>query len=181
MRGNWADARELDRRAATRRSTEKRAAAIERTVLLGAYVMRKLDDSKKLSTSWRGRAIRCVRHEPVGPRPNLANWQAIDVHYDLDRSRREVLGARALCDMVIHSYIFLLLGAEDRSVAGFLVTSDTRRADGLWRIGVGDFVRLMEQTADDRPTSILMVRDDETDEYEMWRGRGQPPEHRRKK
>jgi hypothetical protein len=59
-------ARDLAKRAKTRRVTERRSAFVERTVFFSAYAMRKLDDANKLSTSWRGTTVKCTRYTPTG-------------------------------------------------------------------------------------------------------------------
>lgn len=175
------DARALQRRAATRRVTEKRSAFIERTIFLAAYSMRRLDDAKKLSTSWRGRAVKCSRFPLTGKVPHLMNWHHLERHYDVAHGKPGTIGARDVCDLVIHSLIFAALTGNERTIEGIFVTSDHRKAEGLWLFGIGAITQLMVQTAHDDPSTALMSQSPETGEWDVWAGNGEPPDSWKRK
>ena len=175
-----ADARGLAARSKTKRITERRSVLIERAVFFGAYSMRKLDDAKKLSTSWKGRALKCTHYPFMGKVPDLLNWHHIDQYYDLSKPKIGSMGARDFCDLVVHSFIFVECLNEDGTVGGFFITSDKRKAKGLWHFDLNAEIRLMEQTAKDNPSTSCMSRDPDTGEMEVWAGHGDPPDSWRK-
>lgn len=170
-----ADACALATRAKTKRITERRSALVERAVFFGAYSMRKLDDAKKLSTSWKGTALKCMRYPFTGEVPDLLNWHHIDRHYDLSKPTKSTMGARDFCDLVVHSFIFSETIHDNRTIDGFFITSDRLKKQGLWYFEVRMIVGLMEQTAKDNPPSAYMSRDPDTGEFEVWAGDGEPP------
>jgi hypothetical protein len=170
-----ADAAQLRRRAQTHRATEARSVLFERTILVSAHSMRKLDDAKKLSTSWRGKAVKCEWMPSIGKPPNFLNWHRLDKHYDLAAGQKKTIGARHFCHMVIHSYIFSEVTREDGTIEGIFVNSDETKSDGMWLFDIGTVIGLMEQTAKDYPPDGRMVLNDDTGEYEVWAGTGEPP------
>ena len=109
------EAHTLERRAKSKRITEKRSLLIERAVFFAAYTMRRLDDANKLSSSWRGTAVKCSQYPSLGRKPNQLNWHHIERLYDLSTSTASAMGARHFCDLVIHSYIFMECLKEDPS------------------------------------------------------------------
>jgi len=172
-----ASARDLAKRAKTKRMTERRSVFVEEAVFFGAYVMRKLDDSHKLSTSWRGTALECKRFPPTGRRrPNLMDWHHIDRHFDLSKPQSDTMSARDYCDLVVHSFIFMELLNDDRSIEAFYITSDKLRGKGIWQFGLNTVIDLMAKTAKDWPAVARMVRDPETGEMMVWAGNTEPPE-----
>jgi hypothetical protein len=176
-----ADARAIEKRAATRRVTERRTTFIERTVLLAAYSMRRLDDAKQLSTSWKGRAVRCSRFPLTGKVPDFMDWHHLELHYDLANGSPGTTGARDFCDMIIHSFVFAEACKDDRSIKGIFVTSDRRKAEGLWLFGIDTIIRLFLQTAQDDPATAQMRWSSKTGEWDVWAGDGDPPENWRRK
>ena len=175
------DAVELRRRARTRRITEPRSAFVEQTVLLAAYSMRKLDDAKKLSTSWRGLAVKCEWRPSHGKPPHFMNWHHLDKHYDFSIVKRRTISARDFCHMVIHSYIFAEAVREDRTIDGFFVTSDDKKSEGIWFFETETVISLIERTAHDYPPEAHMVLNFDTGDFEVWAGIGEPPKEWLKK
>ena len=173
--------RDLAKRAKTRRVTEKRSAFVERTVFFGAYAMRKLDDANKLSTSWRGRAVKCKRYSPTGKRAGWLDRDHIDRHYNLEKPQPDNMGARAFCDLVVHSFIFMEFLNDDRTIGGFFITSDNSKTKGLWQFELDTVIGLIERTAEDWPTVSSAIHNPETGEMEVWTGNSVPPREWKKK
>jgi hypothetical protein len=176
-----ASARDLAKRAKTRMVTERRSAFVERTVFFGAYAMRKLDDANKLSTSWRGTAVRCMRYPATGKRASWLDRDHIDRHYNLEKSQPDNMGARAFCDLVVHSFIFMEFLNDDRTIGGFFITSDKTKTKGLWQFELDTVIGLIERTAEDWPAVSSAIRNPETGETEIWTGNSEPPEEWKRK
>lgn len=164
------DACALRRRAQPKKFTAKRSMLIERSVFLAAYAMRRLDDAKKLSTSWSGSVVKGARHASLGKVPNLLNWHRIEELYDLSKSASCTMSARHFCDLIIHSYIFLECTSGDRSVDGFFITSDKKRREALWFFTLDAVAGLMERTSRDDPSHLTMTFDEGTGEWDVKAG-----------
>lgn len=169
------DSGTLKRAAASRRATERRSALIERNVFFSAYAMRRLDDAKKLSTSWAGSAVSCERYVSIGRLPDLMNWDKIEKFYDLTKAASCNMSARHLCDLIIHSYVFIERLNDSRSVEGFYITSDKKRTQALWFVSLDTLTSLIERTAQDDPATAVMMRNPETGDWNIWTGNEKPP------
>jgi hypothetical protein len=177
-----ASARALAKHGKTTTVTDHTSVLVERAVFFGAYVMRKLDDSYKLSTSWRGTALKCKRFPPTSRRrPSLIDWHHIDRHFDLSKPQPDSISARDYCDLVVHSFAFVEMMNDDGSIEGFYITSDKLRGKGIWQFGLNTVIDLMKKTAKDWPTFARTIRDPETGETMVWAGNTEPPEERARK
>jgi hypothetical protein len=65
-----ANARLLEQYAKSKRRSERRSFGVERTIFLSTYVMRKLWESGKLSSSWEKRKVPCIFHPPKARTPD---------------------------------------------------------------------------------------------------------------
>ena len=172
-----ASARALAKHGKTTTVTEHTSVLVERAVFFGAYVMRKLDNSYKLSTSWRGTALKCKRFPPTSRRrPSLIDWHHIDRHFDLSKPQPDTISARDYCDLVVHSFVFVELMNDDGSIEGFYITSDKLSGKGIWQFGFNTVIDLMKKTAKDWPAFARTIRDPETGETMVWAGNTEPPE-----
>lgn len=169
-----ASARALDGIRKKRRS-ESRSFQFERSIFLCAYIMRKLSESQKLSSSWDERVIPCIFHPLKGRRPDFLNWHRIEELFDLDVSEARGVSARDLCNRIIHSFVFMEVAASRVGLVGFFFTSDKARRQGLWYVELEVFLKLVRDTGRDYPSSSHMVRDPKTDEWVVWKGHGHPP------
>jgi hypothetical protein len=159
----------------SKRRSGRRSLAIERTVFLSAYIMRKLYEAGKLSTSWKASRIPCVLHPLKGSVPDLLNWHRIDEHFDFDVSKSDSLTAIEFCQRLIHSYVFLEVEGPKKTIAGFFFASDHTKRRGLWFAELKDMLRLLDETGRDYPSSSHMVRDPKSGDWKVWAGHGDPP------
>jgi hypothetical protein len=137
--------------------------------------MRKLWESKKLSTSWNDQKLRCLRYPIIDEIPDTLNWHQIDRHYDLSAGRSVFIRPEEFCDRIIHSFIFLPeLTAED-TLASVYFASDRMRKQGVWLIRLDDVANLLLTTGRDYPSEGHFVRD-EDGQWITWTGHGKPPE-----
>jgi len=169
------DAALVARWASKTRHSERRSVLIEQKVFLAAYVMRKLLEAGKLSSSFDGLALQ-IDAIPLRPGKRVDRHSRYDLPglYDFDRTTRKNVAAPVLLDLIIHSLIFAEVAREDDSIEGFFVTSD-RKSSALWMVEIDRFIALMRSVANDYPSSVRFVRNAETGESAEWRGAGEPP------
>jgi hypothetical protein len=178
--GPWKDellanARVLEQYANSTRRSGRRSFRIERAVFLSAYVMRKLWESGKLSSSWQRRKVFCIFHPPKTRKPDRLSWHRIDEHYRLDISKSDSVTAIEFCHRLIHSYVFIEVEGPGKTVVGFFFASDQTKNRGLWFVALVDLLALLKETGRDYPSSSRMVRHPKTSEWVVWAGHGEPP------
>lgn len=170
-----ANARLLKRYAESKRRSERRSFGIERTIFLSAYIMRKLWEAGKLSSSWEKRKVACILHPPKSRIPDRLSWHRIDEHYNLDVSNLDSLTAIEFCHRLIHSYVFMEVEGPNKQIIGVFFASDQTKRRGLWFVKFIDVLALLNETGRDYPSSSHMVQHPKTGEWVGWTGHGDPP------
>lgn len=155
--------------------SERRSFLIERSVLLAAYAMRKLDDAAKLSTATLGGSMCAQRFPPIRPGYSEVSSHRFDEFFDLANGVHVDLPRRRLLNLLIHSLVFVEVIGDADTFDAFMVTSDHEQARGLFQVEMVAFVELMRLVAADYPTAIRRTRDDTTSRWRTWAGHREPP------
>jgi hypothetical protein len=170
------DAGLLERWAGKPKVTSRRSLLMERKVFLAAYTIRKLWEARTLSTSFRGRSIRCLTYRAISHRITHSNNPRLDKLYNFESSDDEkTIAVRELIDLIIHSFVFSECLGDDMTVEGFLVTSERQRYDRLWFIEMEAFIGLMREVGRDYPSVAIGVFNQNTKDWELWQGHGEAP------
>ncbi|MGO4998302.1 hypothetical protein [Oceanisphaera sp. W20_SRM_FM3] len=142
---------------------------VEKDVFIGFYAIRKLMDTAKISDSTKNIDI------ALGCFPNLKpvdymNWHKVDELYDLSSKQRETKTLRALCNFIVHSYVFMPELSDDGRLASFYVTSDKDRNKKLYSILITQIVEIFKLVGNDYPSSTKITRNSKTGDWiiESW-------------
>jgi hypothetical protein len=166
----------LLKRITSKRRSARRSFEFERTLFVSAYVMRKLWEAGKLSSSWKQRGVPCVLHPPKNRSPDLLNWHRLDELYELDISKRETISALEFCHRLVHSFIFVEVEGPRQALVGFFFASDRSKLRGLCYVELSDVLALLSETSRDYPSSVRMARHLKTNQWMIWSGHGDPPD-----
>ncbi|MBB3891459.1 hypothetical protein GGQ61_002176 [Phenylobacterium haematophilum] len=166
------DAAEIDASAAKRPSA-KRSLLIERNVFVGAYAIRKLDESFRLSSAFLDEPI-TVKHYPVirsGYSP--IRHPDFERFFAMEQPQARSLTRRRLLNVLIHSAVFVeVLGPRGRC-QGVLVASDRTVRHGLYEVELPDLTNLMRLVAAEFPT-VMTIRTAEDGTWTVWTGHDPP-------
>ena len=131
----------------------------EKAVFLTAFIARKLMDSGRVTTEVGGRSIDVGVIEPhpaVMDRLGYVSWQELDRLYDFETGATRRLSFRRLLDQLIHSHVFLVVGAYDSGLDdpyGLYFNSDKNRERELLYLDWETYkqhIRLVEKEATSR-------------------------------
>ena len=140
-------------RKATRWSSAAAYVAIEKTVMLGAFVVRRLAESKKLSDSTPAMLLRVSRIPSSGTRVTWMNNHRLDELFDWTKSVRQGRSLGSLCNQAIHSHIFAIYrGPSGKRIAGVLVASDWERNRALLAVPLFELERAFRKAGHDYPS-----------------------------
>ncbi|ELA9373332.1 hypothetical protein QUO16_004659 [Vibrio parahaemolyticus] len=142
---------------------------IEKDIFLGFYTIRKLMDTAKISTANKEITL-ALKYYPNIKSVDYLNWHKIDELYDLDSNRQETRKVRFVCNLMIHSYVFLPDLTEDQQLNGFYFASDTDKNKKLYHLGVTDVIDTFELFGNDYPSKSAMTRNEDTGEWEFITG-----------
>ncbi len=131
---------------------EKVAVAIEKFAFTSAFIIRKLSKANKLSDEVESTSL------PVRRFPNtdsevpihFLNWHKFETFYDLDMAEKTNLSPRRLCNMLIHSFVFVPemdeTGSKFESV---LCNSDHTKDKHLYQISLDALFTFVEMVSAD--------------------------------
>lgn len=139
----------LDRRSAQKRWSSSSLARVERDVMVGFYMVRKLVEAKKLSDALVAHSLTLRLHRRIGRVPDLLNWHHLDRAFELDQHTVATRSLKFVCDQVVHSYIFMVSTVDQGGLDGFFLASDRQRADGLFYLSADEAVRALLSVAND--------------------------------
>ena len=133
---------------------------MEREVVIGCYIIRKLIEAFKISDSKKDLACESKRFPNRKP-VNYLNWYRVDQLYDMEQGAKASIPLRTLCNQVIHSYVFIA-GEHEEEERGIFLASDHSRNQELIFVSLKEIVRLFRTTAQDYPNEIHRTLDPKT-------------------
>ena len=143
-----------------RRWPEVALAKLEREVMIGSFIVRKLMDSNKITTVLSNSDVE-ISHYPFNGEhaPDHFNWHNIERFYDVESRSDSKLPLREVCNQLIHSFVFLpVLDETSRHLAGILCSSDRRRYAYLYEIEAKKLVDVFHSVAISYPTKMAASR-----------------------
>lgn len=134
-------------------------ARAEREVFIGCYAIRKLLETFKLSPSTRRFFVDLKSFDAIdGAHVDYFNKYDIDEHYNMESPRMEQRNIGLVCNQIIHSFVFVIGTAENRSLEGFFVTSDAMRHKKLFFLSLGSLTSMFRMVGRDYPQQQKLVR-----------------------
>jgi len=143
----------------TRESTLVR---IEKELFIGFYTIRKLLDTLKVSDSTKGQSYN-LEFSPNRKRVDYLNWHHVDECYDLETRRSETRNLRFLCNLFIHSFVFVVCG--EGPLEGFFVASDKMMNQKVYYVSIDQVIHAFRLVGRDYPDEVHLLRDPKTGEF----------------
>lgn len=156
----------LAKRKTQRRWSEASLAKVEQDLMLAAYSIRKLIESKKLSDSVASQTVPGRSFKPTDHGATRINWDRIEKLYDLSSSTAGTISAQHLVNQLIHSYVFMI-SLDERSLEGFYVSSDRDRNKRLLHIGIDAFLALLRSVGSDYPARVVRTWNENQQDYSV--------------
>lgn len=150
--------------AKPRRWSERAVSTIERDVMIGFFIVRRLIELNKVSSHIAKLELGVFRSPAVRAVTKL-NRFSFERNYDWQAEQPEQRPVKYICNQCIHSYVSAVLRASDRNWSDLLVVSDYGRAKTIWRVPFSAIVQLFSATAKDWPSEMHMVFDTDLDDF----------------
>ena len=141
-------------------------AKVEQDLMLGFYSIRKLIESKKLSTSLVNASLSLVSH-PCQRRVTQLNCNAIQDLYDMEKHTVEQRDIAFVCNQFIHSYVFMLTFSETPRLHGVLVSSDHERNRAVYHLSMDNILALFDLIVRDSPTIVRMTMNKHREDFDV--------------
>lgn len=138
---------------------------VEKSVMLGCFVVRKLSESGKMSDAVAGRSVE-VKVWPLAPAlqpPTLLSHDQLE-RFDPDSATSATVRWLRVCDLVIHSLVFVPVWDEPDSTWLLAIASDRSRSREATVVRVTDFAHLFREVARDGVSRLTWERLDTGEE-----------------
>lgn len=130
---------------------------VEKFFFVSAFIIRKLNEARKLSDELNQMNIRIVQFARINKEQkiNIRNNHLLDKFYDLEIGSNASMGLAALCNMLIHSFVFKVTVTnteapdEKETILGILVNSDYSKDKAVYYIELEEFYKILEETIND--------------------------------
>ncbi len=141
-----------------KRKAEPSLVKVEKALMFGAYVIRKLDDAQKLPPDLLLQNEAIARFESKKTTVDYMNWHYIDKHYNLNRSHTEQHNWKFIINQLIHSYSFIYSFDNQDKFAGILINSDDTNKNSLFFFPVDLLLRILLTVSEGGITSAKSER-----------------------
>jgi hypothetical protein len=165
------DAKRLRELMRATRTPLRRTFAIEQAFFRSAFSMRKLWEAHKLSSSWGQRSLSCRQYKLKATVPTIFSRHDIDELYDLDAAIKGTIKAPELCNLLVHSFIFVPDFKSNGALAGVYFASDRSRRNQLIWISARDYVSLLMHTGQNYPNRGT-YKVNAGGQYDVWMDEG---------
>lgn len=139
-------------RLAQRRWSQRSLFAVEKEVFIGFYSIRKLIESKKISSPISGKNYK-VREFPRNSQPDISLIDNPSKEFDFTKYKHVDISIADMCNQFIHSYYFLPVMPDGKALVGFFICSDYQRKKSIYFISVFDVVDIYKTVGENYPTS----------------------------
>lgn len=147
------------------RWTERGHCIIERDIMIGFFIIRRMIELHKVSSAIRGMVLRVFKLTARGKRITRMNRHEIEELYDFEREHQETKKPLYISNQFIHCYTSFVVRDASRNWSDVFVVSDFDRTVCIWRVPVSEIRRLFSTAAKDYPHSVSMVFSEEKGDY----------------
>ncbi|MGC1121520.1 MAG: hypothetical protein WBA22_10545 [Candidatus Methanofastidiosia archaeon] len=133
---------------------------VEKFFFVSAFIIRKLNESNKLSDELTSKDFIYVKYNRIRSDAivDFLNFHHFDRFYDLKREEKCLLKSRDICNYFIHSFIFSTVHDENGQLCGVLVNSDRTKDEFLLYVELNTFTELINDVIDDDIVSMSYNR-----------------------
>lgn len=149
------------------RWSERGHCVVERDLMVGFFILRRLIESHTVSTATRDQLLNVFSYLARGKKVTRLNGYDVCELYDLDREVPATKKPGYIANQFIHAYTSFVARDESRNWSDVFVVSDYDRNDCIWRIPISEISRIFRTAAEDYPNSVKMVFNAEKGDYDV--------------
>jgi hypothetical protein len=157
----------LLKRANQKKWFERSFVVVEKEIFISFYTVRKLIDSNKLTNKLCNKSFPVNSHVNLGKTVNQINRHDIDKLFDLKNHKKLSLNLRTICNLFIHSYIFIF-DLEKGVLDGIFVSSDFTKDKNLYWISLKTITEIFKEVGENYPSKIVYKAKKNKNDYEVF-------------
>jgi hypothetical protein len=142
---------------------------LEKCLMITAYQIRKLIEAHKVSNAVAEMKLPVIEYFKNIKNVTFMNWHRLNELYDLEQNREIEIKIIKLCNLIIHSYIFIPhLSSNTGPFIGMFISSDKTRNKCLYYLELKKWIEYLDFISNDYPNSCSMVFDKKTNDYIVY-------------
>ena len=149
------------------RWSERRYCILQRDLAVGFFILRRLIELHKVSSSTREKLLNIFFCEKRGENVTLLNKHEIWELYDLNSEVATTKKPSYIANQFIHSYTSLISRDISRNWSDIYIVSDYDRNDCIWRVPIEEIYMVFTTAVKDYPHSINMTFNPAKDDYNV--------------
>lgn len=144
-------ARSIHRVSKPPRWSERAHCIVERDLMIGFFILRRLIELHKVSTATRDQKLNVFSYRAHGKNATLLTRHDVWELYDLGREVPANKKPGYIANQFIHAYTSFVARDESRNWSDVFVVSDYDRNDCIWRVPFPEIRRIFRTAAEDYP------------------------------
>jgi hypothetical protein len=149
------------------RWTERSHCVVERDVMIGFFIVRRLIEFKKVSAKVRDFKIEVYSCPNRGKYVTLLNRGELDKLYHVNEERKETKTPLYIANQFVHAYTSFVARDETRNWWSMYVVSDFDRNDCIWRVPIDSIRALFLSASKDYPHSVSWTYNPDKRDYDI--------------
>lgn len=105
---------------------------VEKALMIGAYIIRKLDEAQKLPPDFLNKKEQLSLYKSKGIIVDHMNWHKIDANYYSEKVIKEDRDWRFIVNQIIHSFTLFISNDSSNKFDGFLFNSDKTKEQSMF-------------------------------------------------
>ncbi|RZJ97382.1 MAG: hypothetical protein EOO46_25535, partial [Flavobacterium sp.] len=142
-----------------KREVEQSYVKAEKALMIGAYIIRKLDEAQKIPPELLQKKEIVEHVKSKGTLIDHMNWHRIDSHYDFEQKGAEEKDWRFIINQIIHSFSLFFSYDENARLDGFLINSDKTKKQLILFLPLELILRMFLSVSEGDITMTSMIRD----------------------
>ena len=149
------------------RWTERRHCVIERDLMIGFFIVRRLIELHKVSPKVRAFPMEIYSSPNLGRNVTLLNRGDLDGLYDISNERKQTKKPLYVSNQFIHAYTSFVARDESRNWESMYVFSNFDRTDCIWRVPIITIRALFDLTSSDYPHTMSFTYNEQKRDYDV--------------
>lgn len=149
------------------RRSERAHCIVERDLMIGFFLLRRLIELNKVSSAIKNRQLCIFSYKAKGKPVTWINAHKLWELYDMKNEVAEVKRPLYVSNQFIHAYTSFVARDETRNWSDVILVSDFDRNDCIWRVPIPEIESLFRCACKDYPRTLNATFNPKTGDYDV--------------
>jgi len=134
---------------------------VEKIFFVSAFIIRKLIESNKISDELLAKQYSAHKYKRITKESliDFLNCHHVDEFYDLQCPELCTFRIKEICNLLIHSFVFILSLDENLKLIGVFINSDRLKNSWLYELNIEIFFKIISDVTNDDIVSMEYNRE----------------------